>query len=106
MIGGSSKALEKTIRRKARGTSNDCIGGRVEMKQYCQDTLDKAYLLLDGEGTPEEREEIRVHLEECSPCYERYGLDAEVKKLMSRLRGCTPCPDQLRTKISDMLQSQ
>ena len=76
------------------------------MKEYCQETLSRAYLLLDGEGSREEREEIRVHLEECSPCYERYGIEADVKKLIARLQGCTPCPESLRTKISDMLQSQ
>lgn len=76
------------------------------MKQYCQETLDRAYLLLDGEGTPQEREEIRAHLEECSPCYEHYGIDVHVKNLIARLHGSTPCPEGLRSKISEMLQSQ
>lgn len=74
------------------------------MNQLCQETLERAYLLLDGEGSPAERAEIQHHLEACSPCYERYGLNAEVKRLIARLQGATPCPDGLRTKISEMLQ--
>ncbi|MBA2725921.1 MAG: mycothiol system anti-sigma-R factor [Actinobacteria bacterium] len=74
------------------------------MKQLCQETLERAYLLLDGEGSPAERAEIQQHLEACSPCYERYGLNAEVKSLIARLQGATPCPDGLRLKISEMLQ--
>ncbi len=76
------------------------------MKQICQETLERAYLLLDGEGSLEERAEIRRHLEACSPCYERYGLNAEVKAVIARLHGTIPCPEGLRTKISEMLQSQ
>lgn len=73
------------------------------MKDTCREALDRAYLVLDGEGTPEERQEIKQHLEECQPCLERHGLDEEVKRIISRLRGSQPCPEELKTKIAGLL---
>jgi mycothiol system anti-sigma-R factor len=73
------------------------------MKESCRDALDRAYLVLDGEGTPEERTEIQRHLEECQPCLERHGLDEEVKRVIGRLRGCQPCPPELKTRIAGLL---
>lgn len=75
------------------------------MKEKCRHTLEQAYLFLDGEGlSTEERLEIQVHLEECAPCYERYGLDREVTMIMARLRGSQPCPQELRDKVQNLLR--
>ena len=77
------------------------------MKEDCRVTLEKAYLYLDGELlSEEERVDIRVHLEECRPCLERYGLDAEVSALVARLKGCDVCPDTVKQRIQIMLQEQ
>jgi mycothiol system anti-sigma-R factor len=70
----------------------------------CRETLAQAYLLLDGEPVPEaERREVQAHLEACAPCYERYGIEQEVKALIARLHGCTTCPEQLRVRIVQLL---
>ena len=75
------------------------------MKEHCRKTLHKAYLYLDGEILSEtERTEIRVHLEECAPCYERYGVDEQVKLLVARLKGGCRCPDELRSKVARMFE--
>lgn len=75
------------------------------MKERCRETLERAYLFLDGEVlSDEERVEIRLHLERCGPCYERVGLEKEVTTLIARLRGCTPCPQELKTKIAAMIE--
>lgn len=75
------------------------------MKEHCKDTLMRAYLILDGEPLQEtERREIESHLQECEPCYERHGLDREVKALIARLHGTCTCPDGLKTKISKLLE--
>jgi mycothiol system anti-sigma-R factor len=75
------------------------------LKEHCRETLEKAYLFLDREILSEvDRREIQVHLEECAPCYERYGVEAEVTALLGRLRGCTHCPDELRVKIRSLLE--
>ena len=74
------------------------------MKEYCRKTLQQAYLFLDGEIlTESERTEIRIHLEECAPCYERYGVDEQVKALLARLKGNCRCPDDLRTKLTRLI---
>lgn len=74
------------------------------MKEICRETLERAYLLIDGEPiAAEESLSIRAHLEECGPCYERYGLEVEVKSLISRLRGCQPCPEALKHRIAGLI---
>ena len=75
------------------------------MKEACKQTLQRAYLILDGETiSVEERVQIEAHLEECSPCYERYGVEVEVKRVIHRLRGSCTCPETLRAKITTLLE--
>lgn len=75
------------------------------MKHHCREVLERAYLFLDSEGLSDaERREIETHLDECSPCYERYGLEREVGHLIARLKGSQPCPDKLKTKILQLIQ--
>jgi mycothiol system anti-sigma-R factor len=74
------------------------------MKEICKETLAQAYLFLDHEVLSEEqRREIAAHLEECAPCYERVGLEAEVKQLLLRLKGVHTCPDGLKARIKHLL---
>jgi mycothiol system anti-sigma-R factor len=75
------------------------------MKEDCRVTLQKAYLYLDGEVLSEqERVEIRVHLEECRPCLERYGLEGEVTALVSRLRKHESCPPRVKERIRNLIE--
>ncbi|MGI8941197.1 MAG: mycothiol system anti-sigma-R factor [Actinomycetota bacterium] len=74
------------------------------MKEHCRETLERAYLFLDGELlSTTERHEMRQHLEDCAPCFERVGLEREVGTIVARLKGCHPCPDDLRSRISALL---
>ena len=75
------------------------------MKDICRQTLERAYLLIDGEEVAEaETLSIRQHLEECRPCFERYGLEIEVKAVISRLRGSQPCPEALKHRIAGLIE--
>jgi len=75
------------------------------MKQKCLEVLEQVYLFLDGEGLSEvQRLEIEAHLEECGPCFERYGFYEVSLQITHRLQGTTPCPDGLKTKISRLLE--
>jgi mycothiol system anti-sigma-R factor len=75
------------------------------MKEVCRETLERAYLFLDGELlSAAERHQISVHLEECQPCLERYGLETEVTVLLARLKGVHRCPDGLKARIADLLE--
>ena len=70
----------------------------------CREVLERAQVFLDGEVLAEtERLEIQQHLEECGPCYKRYGIEREVRVIISRLRGCSPCPEELRSRIQSLL---
>lgn len=77
------------------------------MKETCRVALERAYLFLDGEIlTENERIEIQLHLEECQPCYERFGLDKEFTVLLTRLKSQHHCPESLRRKIWNRLESE
>jgi mycothiol system anti-sigma-R factor len=74
------------------------------MKEYCRTTLELIYLYLDEEILSEsERREISVHLEECGPCHERFGLQRRVTVIVSRQRRHSPCPQELRARINEIL---
>ncbi len=69
----------------------------------CKETLEAAFLYLDNELLSEERRiEFSRHLEACRPCLERYGLNREFAVALARLRHCTRCPEQLRTRIIEL----
>ncbi len=70
------------------------------MKETCREVLEKAFLYIDGEVlSSEERTVMRLHLEECAPCFERLGLEQEVLALINRLAGSERCPGALRNRI-------
>jgi mycothiol system anti-sigma-R factor len=71
----------------------------------CRETLEEAYLYLDGEILSDYRRlEIAYHLEKCAPCLERFGLEREVKLIVARLRGSTRCPSELKIRIANLIQ--
>ena len=64
----------------------------------CSEVLDQVYLYLDGEDGAEARDHVREHLEECSPCLRKYGLEQAVKALVAR--SCSEAaPVDLRDRI-------
>ncbi len=70
----------------------------------CREVLERAYLYLDREVLSEtERHEIQQHLDECSPCFERLGVEKEVHLLVGRLKGSPTCPERLKTQIVALL---
>jgi mycothiol system anti-sigma-R factor len=69
----------------------------------CREVLDKVYAYLDGELAEGDYAEIRVHLDECSPCLKEYDLDKAVKALVHKHCGCDPVPADLRSKVLDRI---
>ncbi len=69
----------------------------------CREVLERAYLYLDKELSDAERQEIQQHLDDCSSCFERLGLEEEVHALVGRLKGTPTCPDRLKTQILTLL---
>jgi len=65
----------------------------------CGEVLAEVFLYLDGEMTSDRRETIRQHLDECSPCLRKYGIEQEVKALVARCCGNDHAPERLREKV-------
>ena len=69
----------------------------------CSEVLEKVYLYLDQETEAEERDQIRIHLDECSPCLRKYGLEQAVKALVAR--SCSEqAPVELRERVMYRIQ--
>ena len=66
----------------------------------CAEVLHRVYLYLDREQlTVEHREEVRLHLDECGPCLQQYGLEREVQALVRRCCGGDLAPEALRQSV-------
>ncbi len=65
----------------------------------CRDVIDEVYLYLDLECDESRRQLIRTHLDECSPCLREFGIEQEVKALVSRCCGGEIAPDALRERL-------
>jgi mycothiol system anti-sigma-R factor len=69
----------------------------------CREVLEQVYLYLDLECSTQRRELIRAHLDECGPCLREYGIEYEVKALVSRCCGTERAPEDLRARLRSRL---
>ena len=66
--------------------------------ESCADFLDRIVYLLDNELDATEIREVRLHLDECAPCLERYDVQRTIKTIVAR--SCTEsAPDDLRQRV-------
>jgi mycothiol system anti-sigma-R factor len=65
----------------------------------CGEVLADVFLYLDGEMSSERRDRIRLHLDECSPCLRKFGIEREVRALVARCCGNDTAPDTLRERV-------
>ena len=65
----------------------------------CGEVLAEVFLYLDGEMSSERTRLIREHLDECSPCLRKYGIEQEVRALVARCCGGDRAPETLRDKV-------
>jgi mycothiol system anti-sigma-R factor len=70
----------------------------------CSKVLAAVYLYLDGEMQHQDLQEVRQHLDECSPCLQEYGIEREVKVLVAR-SCCESAPDGLREAVVARIQA-
>jgi mycothiol system anti-sigma-R factor len=71
-------------------------------KPQCREALTQIYSYLDGELTPDARLVIGKHLEDCPPCGDMFGFEADLKKLIAQ-RCVDQPPPGLREKIANAL---
>jgi mycothiol system anti-sigma-R factor len=86
------------------------VGSDTPIKGDCRDVLGEVYLYLDLECDEQRRQLIRTHLDECSPCLREFGIEQEVKVLVSRCCGGEIAPtalrERLRARLSEIVGQQ
>jgi mycothiol system anti-sigma-R factor len=65
----------------------------------CSEVLAEVWLFLDNECNVDRRRLLEKHLDECSPCLERYGLDEHLKTLLATKCGGEHAPDGLKQRL-------
>ena len=64
----------------------------------CADFLDQIVYFLDNELDQADCSAVRLHLDSCNPCLEKYDLQRTVKSVVAR--SCSEAaPDELRQKV-------
>ena len=70
----------------------------------CEHVLERIYSFLDHELDTASSDEIRLHLNECEPCLDRFDLEQAVKTVVHRSCGGDRAPDHLRVKVMVKIQ--
>ena len=65
----------------------------------CSEVLAEVWMFLDHECDQGRRAKLEQHLDECSPCLERYGLDEHLKTLLASKCGGEHAPDALKERL-------
>jgi len=65
----------------------------------CGEAIDSLYEYIDGELTDDRRQDIRQHLDDCSPCFEAFDFEAELRIVVAQ-RCRDEVPDALRARIT------
>lgn len=71
----------------------------------CEGTIERLYHYLDGELTDERRSEIQRHLDDCSPCLDAYGFEAELRQVIAH-RCRDHVPDTLLSRVRQALAEE
>ena len=75
------------------------------MADDCNETLRELYGFLDGQLSDDDREHIRHHLDDCSPCLEAFDFEAELR-LVIRNRCTDQVPESLRSRIAQAIEAE
>ena len=76
-----------------------------DSKDECREALHELYGYLDGELTPEKREAIGRHLDQCLPCAEPYDFEAELREVIRR-KCQEQVPESLVAKVRAALAAE
>ena len=71
--------------------------------ESCADFLDRIVYMLDNELDDNEVVAVRLHLEECGPCLEKYDVQRTIKMIVAR--SCAEsAPAELRERVKVRLR--
>lgn len=71
---------------------------------HCREAVRDLYLYLDRELSDDQMAAVQVHLHECSPCFEAFDFEAELRIVIATRARDEP-PEHLRERLLAMLQS-
>lgn len=71
----------------------------------CQEAIATLYYYLDGELTADRRQLIQHHLDECEPCFQKFGFEAELKAVIAR-KCRDEVPESLRVRVAEALRAE
>lgn len=71
----------------------------------CEETVHRLYHFLDGELTDERRRAIQSHLDDCGPCIDILGFEAELRRVIAD-RCRDHVPDNLRERIAAAIRHE
>jgi mycothiol system anti-sigma-R factor len=67
-------------------------------ERECADYLEQIVYFIDNELAEADCEAVRVHLDTCNPCLEKYDLQRTVKSVVAR--SCSEAaPEELRQRV-------
>ena len=69
----------------------------------CERALAEVYTFLDQELNEAHRTEIMAHLEACSPCFEAFDFEAELRTVITTKTHSVDVPETLRIRIEEKL---
>jgi mycothiol system anti-sigma-R factor len=70
----------------------------VNSSDDCSDFLDQIVYLLDNELEEADSAAVRIHLDTCHPCLQKYDLQRTVKAIVAR--SCAEsAPEELRERV-------
>jgi mycothiol system anti-sigma-R factor len=71
----------------------------------CDEAVHQLYHYLDGELTDERRRVISLHLDECRPCADAAGFEAELRSVIAN-RCRDRVPEDLKARIAAALHEE
>jgi mycothiol system anti-sigma-R factor len=87
--------------------AHDGRGGCGDYASYvdCAEAVRQLYVYLDGELTDDRRLEIAAHLDECGPCADAAGFEAELRAVISS-RCKDRVPDSLIARVASAIAAE
>jgi mycothiol system anti-sigma-R factor len=71
--------------------------------ESCADFIDRIVYMLDNELDQSEVVAVRLHLDECGPCFEKYDVQRTIKMIVAR--SCSEhAPESLRDRVRVQLR--
>ncbi len=64
----------------------------------CEETVHRLYHFLDGELTEDRRRAIQAHLDNCGPCVDAIGFEAELRRVVA-----DRCKDRVPPQLLDRI---